>query len=847
MRKLWQTVFILLLTVYVAGALANGTNLLINGDLETREPAFWSRLNDDGSHAIWATDEAGPNRWNTDLQSEYSFKITKAAATSDAVGWVSMNNADLYWNRANVDGANKLYNLKYYVKYTGVNTNPSSDDERIGARFIFKQGGNVIAEKFVTIDQTVAEKDWEDVEDALFVSGTPEEVHVQLEMGKDATGTVWFDNIFCNTAEGWVMGIFNDDAETPEGWMYWTASDKIGYANVVSDVSHSGNYSVLLKEEDDNDDEMVFYSAPIPAEAGKWYKISVWMKTENINSEEGMFASGVTPDHIARRLGLCFFFHKAPIQTNWDLVGGDQFVYVDQRPGKENEDWKQYTVVARAPEEAAGFSIRARFNNTCTGKVWYDDFSVEELDVKPNTIVNGDLEIREPAFWSRLNDDGSHAIWATDEAGPNRWNTDLQSEYSFKITKAAATSDAVGWVSMNNADLYWNRANVDGANKLYNLKYYVKYTGVNTNPSSDDERIGARFIFKQGGNVIAEKFVTIDQTVAEKDWEDVEDALFVSGTPEEVHVQLEMGKDATGTVWFDNIFCNTAEGWVMGIFNDDAETPEGWMYWTASDKIGYANVVSDVSHSGNYSVLLKEEDDNDDEMVFYSAPIPAEAGKWYMVSVWMKTEGINTHDNWINTYTTPDHDAQRLGLCFFFHKNPIETNWDLVGGDQFVYLDQRTGKENEDWKQYIAIAQAPEEAAGFSMRARFNNLCTGNVWYDDFSFQEVEMLTVSIEDPASPQVILANDFRLLNNYPNPFNPYTVIEYVVPRNGNMSLIIYNSLGQKVKTLAEGIRNAGTYQAVWDGTDDFGNRVVSGVYFYQLRGDNALITKRMTFIK
>jgi len=330
---------------------------------------------------------------------------------------------------------------------------------------------------------------------------------------------------------------------------------------------------------------MVFYSIPTAAEAGKWYKISVWVKTEGINTDTMWYPTNVIPERDNNRIGICFFFHKAPIETNWDLVGGDQFFYIDQRRGHEDSEWVHYVAIAKAPEEAAGVSMRARFTSFPTGKVWWDDFSIEELDVQPNILTNGDMETREPAFWNRLNDDGTHTMWASDTAANNPWNPDLASEYSFKITKDAASGDVIGWKSINNANRYWNRANEEGANKLYNLSFFVKTEGVNTNPTTDDEKIYVRYSFYSGGSLIAEKKVEVDQSVASKPWSKVEDALFVGGTPEEIYIELLMGKDATGTVWFDNISCNTAEGWVMGVFNGDAETPVGWMQWTSSDKI----------------------------------------------------------------------------------------------------------------------------------------------------------------------------------------------------------------------------------------------------------------------
>jgi len=594
-----------------------------------------------------------------------------------------------------------------------------------------------------------------------------------------------------------------------------------------------------LEENDSNDDEMVFYSEPVPAEAGKWYKIGVWVKNENLNTDTTWMATNVTPERDNNRAGITFFFHKAPIETNWDLVGGDQFFYIDQRTGKENQDWTHYSVVAQAPEEAAGVSMRARFTSFPTGKAWYDDFTIEEIEPGSNLLTNGDIETITPNFWEKLNGD-AECIWASDTASASWAN----SRRSLKIVKNAASSDVIGWRSVNNAKLYWNNAGNAGAD-TYDLSFAAKTEGVNINPANDDARIGVMYKFYANNALLAEKFVPVDQSVSAVNFTDYSDALYVSGTPDEVYVELIMGKDATGTVWFDNIGCNTNSGWTMGVFNGDCEIPTGWMNWSSDN--GFANFVSDTAHSGTHSVLLEENDSNDDEMVFYSEPVPAEAGKWYLVSGWTKTEGINTADGMFASNVTPDRDNDRIGYTFFFHKAPIETNWDLVGGDQFFYIDQRTGMENQDWTQLMAIAQAPEEAAGVSVRARFTSFPTGKVWYDDFSIQEVTILLTSIEDYGRKGVNVATEYMLQNNYPNPFNPLTKIEYYVPKAGNISLVVYNVTGQKVRTLAEGQHMKGVFQAIWDGRDDFGNMLSSGMYFYQLKGTNAVITKKMTFLK
>ena len=86
-------------------------------------------------------------------------------------------------------------------------------------------------------------------------------------------------------------------------------------------------------------------------------------------------------------------------------------------------------------------------------------------------------------------------------------------------------------------------------------------------------------------------------------------------------------------------------------------------------------------------------------------------------------------------------------------------------------------------------------------------------------------------------------FALGANYPNPFNPATIIPFAVPAEaGDVDLTIYNVLGQPVRHVWNGPLAAGEYRLVWDGRDAQGQPVAAGVYLYQLQvGDQTLIRK------
>jgi len=86
-----------------------------------------------------------------------------------------------------------------------------------------------------------------------------------------------------------------------------------------------------------------------------------------------------------------------------------------------------------------------------------------------------------------------------------------------------------------------------------------------------------------------------------------------------------------------------------------------------------------------------------------------------------------------------------------------------------------------------------------------------------------------------------------SNYPNPFNPETVIKYALPEGADVRLVIYNTLGQQVRELVNRSQAPGQYQVRWDSRDAMGRQVSSGVYFYRLVAGSNVATKRMMLLK
>ncbi len=105
-----------------------------------------------------------------------------------------------------------------------------------------------------------------------------------------------------------------------------------------------------------------------------------------------------------------------------------------------------------------------------------------------------------------------------------------------------------------------------------------------------------------------------------------------------------------------------------------------------------------------------------------------------------------------------------------------------------------------------------------------------------------------IYDPnAKHSASLPKTYELFQNNPNPFNPETQIKYDLPATGLVQLTVYNILGQKVKVVVNEVQEAGHRSAAWDGKDDAGKEVASGIYFYKLQTGSFEKTKKMVLLK
>ena len=420
------TMLVLMISMVFCG-FGFAQNVIGNPGVEDLTPSFWNVLNGTFGSELGVGMDTASNV----LNGFRSFKITKSAATSDIVGWLSDDNANKYWNNA----GSGTFSINAAIKTVGVNTSPANDDAKIGVLFEFKNAaGTLLSSGTLWAVQAAADEDWASLSDVVILSEAPEQVFVTLLMGKDATGTVYFDNVDCNTSDSWTMGVFNGGAEDVAGWMDWYGGNG-NYTMITSEEAHSGSNSVIMYQDADTttgQSELVYYSQPYAIEGGEWYKIGVWVKTEDVNTNGMGEFTYPCAQNIDGGINLCFFTHSVNFETAWGDMG-DRFIYVDQRDSTTG--WRHYEAVHQAHADAYGISVRARFNNWVTGTAWFDDFSVEKIIVDGDNVMgNPGVEDLTPSFWNALNGTfGSELGVGTDTA-----SNVLNGFRSFKITKSAA-------------------------------------------------------------------------------------------------------------------------------------------------------------------------------------------------------------------------------------------------------------------------------------------------------------------------------------------------------------------------------------------------------------------------
>ena len=174
-----------------------------------------------------------------------------------------------------------------------------------------------------------------------------------------------------------------------------------------------------------------------------------------------------------------------------------------------------------------------------------------------------------------------------------------------------------------------------------------------------------------------------------------------------------------------------------------------------------------------------------------------------------------------------------LGVVFGLNSAQVSANkldWQVLDGGGAMWLSTASYKLSSSLGQSITGEQSG----------------TTKKMYTGFWNPRIVVLSpVEWEEADFSQ--LPKEFNLRQNYPNPFNPTTVIEYALPKASEVKIQIYNILGQRVRTVVNEKQEPGYKLIYWDGKDDNGTEVSSGIYFFRILAGNFVKCKKMTLLK
>ncbi|NJD21058.1 MAG: T9SS type A sorting domain-containing protein [Melioribacter sp.] len=272
-------------------------------------------------------------------------------------------------------------------------------------------------------------------------------------------------------------------------------------------------------------------------------------------------------------------------------------------------------------------------------------------------------------------------------------------------------------------------------------------------------------------------------------------------------------------------------------------------YWTAGDPGTYSieafvSAINETIETNNKkTVTLK---------VYNSPPVNLALNKTVTVSSIEGTglEGSKAVDGNMSTRWSSQFSDQEwitIDLGTTTHFNEIRLNWEYAYGKEYLI---QVSNDNSNWTNIETQTNGNGGYEKFSVQAnaryiRIYGTKRGTQY--GYSLYEVQVYNNISSGISEDENNLPFNFSLSNNYPNPFNPTTTIDYTVPKASNVKIEIYNSLGQLVNVLKDSFHEAGKYNLVWNGRNSLGSLVSSGIYFYRMSAEGFTLVKKMILMK
>ena len=226
----------------------------------------------------------------------------------------------------------------------------------------------------------------------------------------------------------------------------------------------------------------------------------------------------------------------------------------------------------------------------------------------------------------------------------------------------------------------------------------------------------------------------------------------------------------------------------------------------------------------------------------YDAMSTTDGIHYFMVSAHLTDESVFYNSNVDSGYSVDNlSPSPPVGLEAFVRQGFIELNWEK---SQEIDLAVYNIYRNET----LYNSTTNNQFTDFEVengRSYTYKLTAVDIHENESEFSNE--VTSQFSNIAVKKTDIPEKFKLFQNYPNPFNGETIIQYQLPTEGNVELIIYNMAGQKIWTFSKDYKKGGYYQISWNGSDNTGTKIPSGIYVYQIKVGDFLQFKKMLHLK
>ncbi len=272
-------------------------------------------------------------------------------------------------------------------------------------------------------------------------------------------------------------------------------------------------------------------------------------------------------------------------------------------------------------------------------------------------------------------------------------------------------------------------------------------------------------------------------------------------------------------------------------------------------EVGYyvtGGQAREVSVSGNYIYVAAETHG----LYVLRSSVPVLSAD---VTIHPHTLNLASKGRWVNArIELPEpHDAREIDMSSILLNDKVLAAED-PRSNRAVDATDAENDEGNSKKSMSGKGRKKSVTVQFSRRAVAEILPEGEAaevkvsgWVGDWYFEGVDRIRVIrsggpllVEEPL-PEI--SDQFTLHPNYPNPFNPTTTITYSIAKDADVELLIYDVRGTLVRTLVQEHLKSNNYKVRWDGKDNAGNGVSTGVYFYRLKAGTFTSTKKMVLLR